>query len=76
MSISGGSKRMSLQMRVRFLIAVFFSCCFSWSLSFGVRLMRAWWSLLMLSFFSWEKESRNSSHSSMMSKSVFGFLPI
>jgi len=30
----------------------------------------------MFSFFSEENESRNSSHSSIMSRSVFGFRPI
>jgi len=52
------------------LILIFFS----WS--FGVRFVIAEWSLLRFSFRSLAKESKNSSHSSMMSRSVFGFRPI
>ena len=70
MSVIGGLKRMSLQIFRRFFTAVLLS----WS--FGVRFVRAEARRFMLIFLSEEKESRNSSHSSMMSRSVFGFLPI
>ena len=52
--------------------------CLIMALSFfseGVRFVIAEWSLLRLILRSLAKESRNSSHSSMMSRSVFGFLP-
>ena len=49
---------------------------FRFSGSFGVRFERAEWSLFRFIFRSLAKESRNSSHSSIMSRSVFGFLPI
>jgi|GEM_PF-3760455 len=45
----------------------------SWS--FGMRFVRAEARRFMLIFRSEEKESKNSSHSSIMSRSVRGFLP-
>ena len=68
MSISF-SNRMLLISWISFLMAV----RLSWSL--GVRFERAVWRRLRLILRSLAKESRNSSHSSMMSRSVFGFLP-
>ena len=56
--------------RISFLMTVRFS------FSFGVRFERAVCSRLRFIFRSLAKESRNSSHSSMMSRSVFGFRPI
>lgn len=70
MSVIGGLKRMSLQIFRRFFTAV----RFSWSL--GIRFVRLVARRFMFMVFSLEKESRNSSHSSIMSRSVFGFLPI
>ncbi len=70
MSVKGGLNRISLTWWSRFFTAVLLS----WS--FGIRLERAWTSLFRFIFFSLEKESRNSSHSSIMSRSVFGFLPM
>ena len=69
MSVIGGLYNMSLICLIRFLMAV----RFSWS--FGMRFVKDWARRFRLSFRSEEKESRNSSHSSMMSRSVFGFLP-
>jgi len=60
---------MSLIARISFLIV-----CLS-SFFCGVRFERAVWSRLRFIFRSLAKESRNSSHSSMISRSVFGFLP-
>lgn len=70
MSVIGGLNKMSLQSLIRFFTAV----RFSWS--FGMRFVRDETRRFMLIFRSEEKESRNSSHSSMMSRSVFGFRPI
>ena len=69
MSVNFGENRMSFILWISSLRAV----RFSWS--FGVRAESADWSRLRFSFRSDENESRNSSHSSMMSMSVFGFLP-
>ena len=55
---------------ISFLIIVRFG------FSLGVRFDRAVCNRLRFIFRSLAKESRNSSHSSMMSRSVFGFLPI
>ena len=68
MSVIGGLNRMSLQSFRMFFRAV----RLSWS--FGVRLVKEEARRFMLIFRSEEKESRNSSHSSIMSRSVFGFL--
>jgi len=69
MSVSGGENKMSFTL----WISSFRAVLFSWS--FGVRAVRADCNLFRFSFLSDENESRNSSHSSMMSISVFGFLP-
>ena len=69
MSVIGGLYRMSLTSWIRFFRAVLFA----WSS--GMRFTRDAASLFRLIFRSLEKESRNSSHSSIMSRSVFGFLP-
>lgn len=69
MSVIGGLYRMSLTLWIRFLRAVLFA----WSC--GMRLISEAASLFRLIFLSLEKESRNSSHSSIMSRSVFGFRP-
>lgn len=70
MSVRGGLNRISLIVLIKFFTA------FRLSWSFGIRFVRAWTNLFRLIFLSLEKESRNSSHSSMMSMSVFGFRPI
>ncbi len=64
------SKRILLISRISFLIVILssFFC--------GVRFEIAVWSRLRFILRSLAKESRNSSHSSMMSRSVFGFRPI
>ena len=69
MSVIGGLYRMLFTSCIRFFRAVLFS----WSS--GMRLIREEASLFRFIFFSLEKESRNSSHSSIMSRSVFGFRP-
>jgi len=69
--ISIGSSYMTLLISwISFLIIVLFG------FSLGVKFERAVWSRLRFIFRSLAKESRNSSHSSMMSRSVFGFRPI
>jgi len=60
-------------MSLQIFIISFRAVRFSWS--FGMRFVRALASLFRFIFRSEEKESRNSSHSSIMSRSVFGFLP-
>jgi len=70
MSVIGGLNRMSLICLIRFFTAA----RFSWS--FGMRLFRDEARRFRFSFRSEEKESRNSSHSSIISRSVLGFLPI
>ena len=55
-------------------ISFFIIVLLSWSC--GVRFDSEVWRRLRFIFRSLAKESRNSSHSSMMSRSVFGFRPI